>query len=107
MTEQVFGLSAADIATLRDMRRLLASFGGSIPPRGSRPTQPGGFQPSILRGSFVNPWGKGEQHAVETNAGSIAAWNYFVDLAGNKPGGTTCAIAFTGEEWILISAECE
>ena len=106
MAEQLFALTAADVAAIKDMRRILASFGGSIPPRGPRQAQAGGFQPSILRGKFVNPWGKGEQHAVATNAGPVNAWNYFVSLVGNTPGGTSCAIAFTGEEWILISAEC-
>lgn len=62
---------------------------------------------SIKRGTFAAPWNKGSTKTVDEILGSVSytnVKNYFATIAGT--GSKACAIAYVGDEWILIAAEC-
>lgn len=62
----------------------------------------------VKRGTFSAPWSKGSTQTVAdaVNTGTTYAnvKNYFASLTGS--GTKACAIAYVGNEWILIAAEC-
>ena len=66
------------------------------------------FGSGFARGTFTAPWAKGDTKevidAVDTSKHYGVVKNYFATVSG--AGQKACAIAFIGNEWILIAAEC-
>lgn len=66
------------------------------------------LQSGVVRGTFSAPWSKGTTHTVADAVASGTTYqnvrNYFASVSGS--GTKACAIAYVGEEWILIAAEC-
>ena len=62
----------------------------------------------IVRGTFTAPWAKGSTKTVADAVTSGKSYsdvkNYFAAVGGT--GTKACAIAYVGNEWILIAAEC-
>lgn len=95
--------SAAEIAEV--IRAARGGDRGQLPAR--LPRAAGGGA-SIVRGTFLGMWDKG-QSAVVTVAGSgttVTAKNYFAKVGGSGTTTRACAVASVGGEWILIAAEC-
>lgn len=59
----------------------------------------------LLRGTFDGVWTKSGTATVDVDGEEYSAKNYFstVGAAGQTK---ACAIAYVGDEWILIAAEC-
>lgn len=68
----------------------------------------GGAAGGIVRGTFSAPWAKGSTKTVSDAVTSGKTYadvkNYFAAVGGT--GSKACAIAYVGNEWILIAAEC-
>jgi len=104
MAEQLFGLTAADVAAIKDMRARLASAAGSFAGGASRLAPPINPTYQTLDGTFKGQWDKEAKKKVKVAGGELEAINHIAAISAptTDPGGP-CAIAWNGYEWCVVA----
>jgi hypothetical protein len=104
MAEQLFGLTAADVAAIKDMRSRIAGAAGSFSGTAARSAPPINPTYQTLDGTFKGQWAKGAKKKVKTAGGELEAINHIATISApsTDPGGP-CAIAWNGYEWCVVA----
>ena len=104
MAEQLFGLTAADVAAIKDMRSRIAGAAGSFSGSAARPAPPINPTYQTLDGTFKGQWAKGAKKRVKTAGGELEAINHIATISApsTDPGGP-CAVAWNGYEWCVVA----
>ena len=76
MAEQLFGLTAADVAAIKDMRSRIAGAAGSFSGTAARPAPPINPTYQTLDGTFKGQWAKGFKADIPTTRQGAYPYTY-------------------------------